>query len=150
MVRGSPAAWKSRRQSHLPAMRPWRNSRCGVTRSGAKEVEELHWTGVKLKRGSRSTAGRRGSAGAAVEGALFRAGWLLGLRQPLAWGVGAGRCGLERLKEGEPGIAEGRRGIRIPATSPVISGGRCGAGKEGGEEGANARARHGRESERGR
>ena len=23
-----------------------------------------------------------------MEGALFRAGWLLGLRQPLAWGVG--------------------------------------------------------------
>ena len=96
--------------------------------------------GAKLKRGSRSTAGRRGSAGAAVEGALFRAGWLLGLRQPLAWGVGAGRCGLERLKEGEPGIAEGRRGIRIPATSPVISGPL--RSREGrGEEGADARGR---------
>ena len=75
-----------------------------------------------------------------MEGALFRAGWLLGLRQPLAWGVGAGRCGLERLKEGEPGIAEGRRGNRIPATSPVISGPL--RSREGrGEEGADARGR---------
>ena len=64
------------------------------------------------------------------------------MRQPLAWGVGAGRCGLERLKEGEPGIAEGRRGIRIPATSPVISGPL--RSREGrGEEGADARGRLG-------
>ena len=54
--------------------------------------------------------------------------------------MGAGRCGLERLKEGEPGIAEGRRGVRIPATSPVISGPL--RSREGrGEEGADARGR---------
>ena len=60
VVRGSPAAWKSRRQSHLPAMRPWRNSRCGVTRSGARELEELPesqaemlwpWAGARRHRG---------------------------------------------------------------------------------------------------
>ena len=35
------------------------------------------------------------------------------------------------FKGRRPVIAAGRSGIRIPATSPVISGGRCGAGKGG-------------------
>ena len=87
---GFAGGMKSRRRTDLPAAVVRRNFGDAATQARCRGLEELHRTGAKLKRGSRSTAGRRGSAGAAVEGALFRAGWLLGLRQPLAWGVGAG------------------------------------------------------------
>ena len=57
--------------------------------------------------------------------------------------------------KGRAGIAAGRSGIRIPTTSPVISGSRCGAGKEGERRaltrGPGVAERVGaRESERGR
>ena len=68
VVQRSPAAWKLRRQSHLPAMRPWRNSRCGVTRSGAKELEDdpgievepvRPLDGAQVRRSCDSTAAQR-------------------------------------------------------------------------------------------
>ena len=48
----------------------------------------------------------------------------------LGW-IGFQGVRLGAFKGGRAGIAAGRSGIRIPATSPGISGGRCGAGKEG-------------------
>ena len=79
---------------------------------------------------------RRFCAGA---GALRGGARQSGMEAALGWiGFQGGRPGV--FKGGRAGIAAGHRGIRIPATSPVISGPL--RSREGrGEEGADARGR---------